>query len=112
MPLKAHYNVKFPPFGAPSDSKTIQHGLDLLKEHDIKYFLRNERIDYQDFLKCAQAKNVHHLVFNPFYFEHLFKMYNEKHVLPNRNELMKDICESVFDLDWYRNRTPVLIHRL
>lgn len=26
-------------------------------------------------------------------------MYNEKHVLPNRNELMKDICESVFDLD-------------
>ena len=86
-----------------NESKTFPgffvYGLDLLKEHDIKYFLRNERIDYQDFLKCAQAKNVHHLVFNPFYFEHLFKMYNEKHVLPNRNELMKDICESVFDLD-------------
>lgn len=86
-----------------NESKTFPgffvYGLDLLKEHDIKCFLRNERIDYQDFLKCAQAKNVFHLIYNPFYFVHLFNLYIEKHKLPDRNKLMKDICESAFDLD-------------
>lgn len=86
-----------------NESKTFPgffvYGLDLLKEHDIKYFLKNERIDYSDFLKCAHAKNVFHLIYNPFYFEYLFKIYKEKHELPGRNELMKDICESAFKFD-------------
>ena len=86
-----------------NESKTFPgffvYGLDLLKEHDIKYFLKNERIDYQDFLKCAHAKNVFHLIYNPFYFEYLFKIYKEKNELPGRNELMKDICESAFKFD-------------
>ena len=86
-----------------NESKTFPgffvYGLDLLKEDDIKYFLMDERIDYQNFLKCAHAKNVFHLVYNPFYFEYLFKIYKEKHELPNRNELMKDICQSAFEFD-------------
>ena len=73
--------------------------LDALEEQNIRNYLASKNIDVNHFLKCAQSKNVYPLVYNPFYFMYLYDIYKDTHKLPNKNDLMKSICDKAFDLD-------------
>ena len=73
--------------------------LNALEEKNIRNYLASKNIDVNHFLKCTQSKNVYPLVYNPFYFMYLYDIYKDTHKLPNKNNLMKSICDKAFDLD-------------
>ena len=73
--------------------------LDALEEKNIRNYLASKNVDVNHFLKCARSKKVYPLVFNPFYFMYLYDIYKDTHKLPNKNDLMKSICDKAFDLD-------------
>lgn len=76
--------------------------LQKISTEQVRGYLESKNIDTNQFWRCANARGVNELIYNPFYLLRLAKVYAKEKDLPLKNSLMEKLISDTFSADFLK----------